>query len=73
MRKEVAGHVTEMSGVLGREERVKLGFLALVQGVWVRTSCSRGRSAELEPGIHGFEPWLAFFLVVPLWGTGGDH
>lgn len=64
----VIGQVAEMSGVLGRDEGVKVGFLAPVQAVWMRTSCSRGCPAVPKPGRHGFGPWLGFFLVVPLWG-----
>lgn len=66
----VIGQVAEMAGVLGRDEGVKVGFLALVQAVWMRTSCSRGRPAVLKPDRHGFGPRLGFFLVVPLWGRG---
>lgn len=52
----VVGQVTERSGVPGRDERVKVGFLALLQALWVSLSCSRGHSDVLEPGRHGSEP-----------------
>lgn len=53
--------MTERSGAPGRDQRVKTGFLALVQAVWVNTSCSRGHAdmgsradMDLNPGLGPF-------------------
>lgn len=68
----VVGQVTESSGVPGRDKRVKVGFLALVQAVCVSTSCSRRCSDVLEPGGHGSEPRLGSFSCA-IAGLGGSH